>query len=327
MEIRVIDGRDLTSRQVADWRALQLSNPDLRNPYFCPEYLQAVAHAQDGVEVAVIEADGRAAAFFPFQRARGGLGKPAGGFISDYQGLICAPGFACDPMRLLKACGLTAWDFDHLPASQACFRPFHRRAASSPLIDLSEGVEAYLSTCRAARSEQIKLRRLERELGPVRFVAHTADAGLFDLVLGWKAAQHAASGFSDVLSLPWLRGSLIGIRDTQTPTFAGMCSVLFAGDTPVAGHFGMRSATIWHYWFPAYDPQYARFSPGLVLLLKMIEAAGELGLDGIDLGKGASLYKDRFANTEIPLAEGSVERSSLRAAGRAARRWLGRALS
>ena len=42
---------------------------------------------------------------------------PVGGIISDYQGLICRPGFTCDPRQLLKACKLVSWVVDVIVCS------------------------------------------------------------------------------------------------------------------------------------------------------------------------------------------------------------------
>ncbi len=103
-----------------------------------------------------------------------------------------------------------------------------------------------------------------------------------------------------------------------------MLSLLYAGDQLVAGHLGMRSKRIWHYWFPAYDRRYAKYSPGLLLLLKMAQAAEDLGLEAIDIGTGLSLYKRRLMNASTAVAEGSVERPSCVKALRGARRRLGR---
>jgi CelD/BcsL family acetyltransferase involved in cellulose biosynthesis len=88
----------------------------------------------------------------------------------------------------------------------------------------------------------------------------------------------------------------------------------------VAAHFGMRSRNIWHYWFPAFDPAYEKFSPGITLLLKMAQAAQGLGISVIDLGKGNQAYKQRLMNRAIPLAEGFVEVPSLISAARAVKR-------
>jgi CelD/BcsL family acetyltransferase involved in cellulose biosynthesis len=95
-----------------------------------------------------------------------------------------------------------------------------------------------------------------------------------------------------------------------------MVSALYAGDTLVAGHIGMRSEQVWHYWFPAYDATHAAFSPGSVLLLRMIEHAPAIGITRIDLGKGESRYKSRFMNGSVPLIEGRIERDSAVTTGR-----------
>jgi CelD/BcsL family acetyltransferase involved in cellulose biosynthesis len=71
----------------------------------------------------------------------------------------------------------------------------------------------------------------------------------------------------------------------------------------------MRSRTTWHYWLPAYDRRFAKHSPGLILLLQMTQAAVDLGLERIDLGKGDALYKRRLANASVALAEGSIDAS------------------
>ena len=99
-----------------------------------------------------------------------------------------------------------------------------------------------------------------------------------------------------------------------------MLSALYVGDRLAAAHMGMRSASVWHYWFPAYDPELSKYSPGLILLLRMAQAAPSLGLRVIDLGKGSTLYKDRLMSGEVPLAEGRVELPSLATAVRRLRR-------
>jgi hypothetical protein len=74
----------------------------------------------------------------------------------------------------------------------------------------------------------------------------------------------------------------------------------------VAAHFGMRSGTVWHHWFPAYDPQFQKQSPGLIILWRMAQSAEGLGLTMIDMGLGDFEFKLRFANAAVPLAEGRV---------------------
>lgn len=301
---------------LAVWRQLQHANPDLASPYFAPAFTQIVAGVRNEVEVAELVADGKVVALFPYHRGRFNFGSPVGEFISDYQGLICERDFTLAPQTLLKACGLFAWDFNQLLATQTSFSPFHHEQNSSPILDLSAGYEAYTRERREAGSEQIKkvanlMRRVEREVGPLNFVTHSADKDLLAQLLAWKTAQYRQNRWRDLFSIPWVRTVIEQIHATQTEEFAGMLSAIYAGERLLAVHFGMRSATVWHYWFPAYDPAYAKYSSGLILLLKMAESAPAMGIRTIDLGCGEHSYKERLMNGAVMVAQGSVERPSI----------------
>jgi CelD/BcsL family acetyltransferase involved in cellulose biosynthesis len=154
------------------------------------------------------------------------------------------------------------------------------------------------------------MRRLELEIGPVHFVSHSTDRDALQQILSWKSRQYRKTGWRDLFALKWGRVLIERIHAAQSGGFAGMLSLLYAGDKLLAGHLGMRSRTVWHYWFPAYDPQFAKYSPGLLLLLKMAEHAPKIGLRTIDLGTGMTLYKRRLMNASVSVAEGSVERPS-----------------
>lgn len=303
------------------WICLQQSNPALKSPYFSPEYTRIVAEAGEGVEVAIVEEAGRIAAIFPFERRRWNLAGPVGSFLSDYHGVISDPDFAFDPRELLKQCGLAAWDFNHIPTACAPFAPFHREQHRSPIIDLAGGYEAYVKERREAGTEQIKKnanleRRLEREIGPLRYVVHSPDKALLHQLLAWKTAQFRHNGWRDIFSIPWVHQIAEGIHAAQTPGFSGMLSLLYAGDHLVAAHFGMRSERVWHYWFPSYDPAFSKYSVGVMLLLKMAESAAALGINVIDLGCGEHSYKDRLMNGSVATARGTVELPGFTAATR-----------
>jgi len=186
-------------------------------------------------------AKGEIQAIFPFQRKGRTRAIPVGGIVSDYQGLICRPGFACDPRELLRKCGLVAWDFDRLLASQKLFVPFHKFCEPSAVMDLSQGYRAYSEGRRRAGSRQIiksenMMRRMEREIGPLRFVTHSNDRRLLSQVLGWKSRQYRNTGWRDLFALRWGRELVERIHMIQSERFAGMLSLLYAGDQLVAGH-------------------------------------------------------------------------------------------
>lgn len=316
---RIEPMRSLGPEDVRAWTALQAADPALASPFFCPEYAAAVAQVREDVQVAIIERGGERVGFFPFQKAAFSVGHPVGGPLSDCHGFIVRRGLDWDPRRIVRACGLAEWRFDHLPVAQAPCAPHHRAVAPSPIMDLSRGYARYAADRRAAGSEQIPktaglLRQLERNFGPVRFEFHSAETRVLQTLLHWKSAQYRASGKLDIFAIPWVAKVAATMHATRRPNFAGVLSVLWLGEKPIAAHLGLRSPTVWHYWFPAYDPAYARSSPGLILLLKMAEHANAEGLTTIDLGLGRALYKQRLMSGSIALAEGSVIASPARAA-------------
>jgi CelD/BcsL family acetyltransferase involved in cellulose biosynthesis len=232
--------------------------------------------------------------------------------MSDCQGLICREDFTWDAAELIRACGLRRWEFDHLLACQQPFAPYHWFGAASHCIDLSQGFAAYEAQRRGAHCEALaktrqKARKLQREMGPLRFEPQVCSRRVFDQLIAWKSRQYQRTVRSNILSLGWTVALLEQIRSQQEAAFSGMLSALYCGDRLVAAHFGMRSRGVLHGWFPAYDVELARYSPGLILWLKIIEAAPELGITRIDLGKGNTQFKSSFASAAVPLAQGAVD--------------------
>jgi CelD/BcsL family acetyltransferase involved in cellulose biosynthesis len=326
--VGVVAGDRVPDADREAWARVQEAEPSLASPFFRPEFTEIVAAVRDDVAVAVVRGDDDAI-FFPFQRGRRGRGRPVGGRLSDYHGLVARGSPDLDAKTLLRACRLRGWDFDAVVAAQRTFEPFHRRVRSSPYVDLSRGFETFVRERAAAGSDQVvdvqrQAERLKAEVGTVRFEAHVDDTAGLEVLLRWKSDQYRRTGAVDIFTYPWVREVVSRIQATRNADFAGLLSMLYVSDQPVAAHLGMRSRSVWHYWLPSYERRFARYSPGLILLLKMAEAARELGLEAIDLGKGDALYKSRLANANATLAEGSVDVSSVGRITGSSRRLAGR---
>jgi CelD/BcsL family acetyltransferase involved in cellulose biosynthesis len=312
MRATVLDPTALGRPELEHWSSLQCADLSLASPFFRPEFAQAVATVRDDALVAVIEDAGRIAGFFPFHRRPFGIGRPIGGRLSDYQGVIAEPSTHVDPRWLLRQCGLRAMDFRHLVAGQSAFTPFHTGHASSPQLELWSGFDAYRADRARAGSRAIgKIERSATRLAadlhePIRFVAEDPDPAALAVLCRWKSEQHRRRQQADVLSLEWVVDLLRTLQHAQSSHFAGMLSTLYVGDRLIAAHMGMRSRDHWHYWLPAYDPGFGRYSPGLILLVEMAKDAGRLGVGVIDMGRGDEAYKQRLMTAAFPLAEASV---------------------
>jgi CelD/BcsL family acetyltransferase involved in cellulose biosynthesis len=331
VRITAIPARELTDDHVARWSELQLADADLVSPFFRPEFTQAVAAARDDVCVAILEDAGRPAGYFPFQRGRWGIGKPVGASMSDYQGAVAERSLAIDPAALLRACRLRMWDFDHLPTTQRAFAGHHAEVRDSPYLDLSEGFAAYSAARAAAGSKVVKktdrqARVLAKDHGELRFEADESDPAILRQLLDWKSDQYRRTGAPDVFAARWRVDLIERILAARTPTFAGVLSTLRAGERLVAVHLGMRSATALHSWFPAYDPEFSQYSPGLVLLLELARVCEQWGMTMLDLGRGDAAYKTRLMSGSVPVAQGAVALPGPLAAGRRARAGLEQAV-
>ncbi|MFF3335992.1 GNAT family N-acetyltransferase [Streptomyces sp. NPDC002888] len=336
MDISVYRAGELGAADRAAWTAMQSKahlhgSPELANPFLSPEFTLAVGRCRRGVRIAVVREDGEPAAFFPFQRSAAGVGRAVGLGVSDAQGLVHRPGFTWDARELLRACGLAVWEFDHLTEGQEPFEAGASGTFPSPVMDVDRGYEAYLSQLRGrspkfTRSTLAKERKLGRDADGVRYVHDERDPAALGTLMDWKSAQYRRTGRSDRFAHEWITRLVQQLFHTRSEPFAGILSVLYADGRPVAAHFGLRTERVLACWFPAYDPAYSKYSPGLVLHLRMAEAAAADGIAYLDLGRGQKEYKDSLKTREISVSEGWVTRRHPVALGHRARRAPVRAL-
>lgn len=291
MKINNIAGDRLTPGHISAWSRLQRADMAVDNPFFRPEYTSLVSKFCDGIEVIVIEENGEYVGFFPFQRINRNVGKAVAWRLSEFHGLIIKKGVAWDAETLLKNSGLSTWHFDHLVASQEPFQPYHIRMEDSTYMDLGKGYEAYCNQRRQAGSNAIlqgmrKSRKIAREIGPLRFDWHTTDTNVFKALVTWKRNHLRHSPSLDFFRFKWVIDLLESIRLIQTEEFAAVLSALYAGDHLIAVHLGLHSSHVFSSWIPTYDPDFRKYSPGLILHIEMAKKAADMGIKRIDLGRG-----------------------------------------
>jgi CelD/BcsL family acetyltransferase involved in cellulose biosynthesis len=324
VRISVIRPNELGPAEVAVWHDMQGRTPGLANPFLSPEFSIAVGRVRPAARVAVLTEGPDITGFFPFERRRFGVGVPIAAGLTDCQGLVHAPGARWDARALLRACGISAWQFDHLVSGQEPFARYRAALAPSPVIDLSRGFAAYYASLRAAsprfcKDMERKARKLAREAGELCMVAESRDTGVLRTLMGWKSDQYRRTGRLDRFGQRWIIELLDSLLATRTSGLSGMLSVLYADGVPAAAHFGLRSGPILAHWFPAYDPRFFSCSPGLIHHLRLAEQSAAAGIQLIDLGKGAKHYKETLKSRDLFVAEGIVTQRSLPAAAHWAR--------
>jgi len=312
----------LSHQDRALWAEFCQATPGLATAFLSFSYVLAASRAFRDVRICVIEREGQAVAFFPFQfRSLGhrllGFGERVGGELSDYFGLVAAAGVVLSPRRLMQLAGLNALLFTHLDDSQTQYGLTGSQPQTGLRIDLAQGGDAYWSALKRTDKRffgdtERRERKLVEAHGPLRLVFRHQDpaAELARLIAG-KREQYARTGASDALVDERARRFMQFLAESDDPLCRGTLSTLHAGDTWVASHFGLQHRGTLAFWFPVYNPDLQQYSPGRVLLTSIIKQADDLGVSCIDRGVGDSQAKRDFANAEHSFLRGLWHRRNL----------------
>jgi len=109
---------------------------------------------------------------------------------------------------------------------------------------------------------------------------------------------------------------LSALTDVESSTFAAPLGTLYAGEELIAVHLGIRSHNVLHIWFPAYNTDFEKYSPGLILLLMLAENAADRGIVRIDLGPGEERYKQNFKSGDRLVCEGMISQGAILSSAR-----------
>ncbi|MDG2015207.1 MAG: GNAT family N-acetyltransferase [Pirellulaceae bacterium] len=286
------------------WQRIRTGQPLYESGFFDPEYFKAVTRVRSDVEYVLYYQGSEIVGIFPFQRINKFTGQPVGGMLNDFHGLLTRPETHIDIGQFLSTAGLRKFQFHALQtqpteaAEQPCKQVFRTLACQH--IDLSGGRTKYHKWLRkhstTIRRQPQKTRAMIRKLGPLKLEWDCRDPAGLDTLLALKRSKYQRTRTFDILGVPWTADILKEIFLTRTEQFRGVLSVLKAGDTIVSAHFGFLCGDVLHYWFPAHDHQYGRFSPGTQLMLELTSPSSDTEFDKIELGYGESQLKDRFGN-------------------------------
>jgi CelD/BcsL family acetyltransferase involved in cellulose biosynthesis len=284
----------------------------LNSPFLSWSFVESIGRVRDDARVAMFRDGSGICGFLGFQVGSDNTGGPIGATISDAQAVVAPLGWTFDPRRLIEAAGLSRWSFDHLTLQQRTFFPYHRLRHRSPVVDLAAGYDAFVQEVRTHSKDLIaqvgrRRRKLEREIGPVvcEWQSCHPDDDL-QCLLEWKSDQYARGDTWDRFAEPWITEALKLLAKSRDPSCTGLLTSVRAGEQLVATHFGLLSTDRLSWWFPVYNPDFGRYSPGLILLLDIIVEAVRHGVPRLDLGRGEHGYKLRVTRRYYEVAEGEV---------------------
>jgi CelD/BcsL family acetyltransferase involved in cellulose biosynthesis len=216
-----------------------------------------------------------------------------------------------DWLWLLRECNLKSYDFHALVRTQCdSLENYCQGTTESFCAELGDDSREFLrrleKSHRTILRQQQKSRKMERELGPLQLEIDCRDSDLLEQSIQWKREQYKRTNILDLFTPQWARDLLRNLHGRSNAQARGIVSVLRAGDHVVATHIGMIDGSLLHYWFPSYNTEFARYSPGTALFKEIVRASSDHGIDCIDMGYGEQPYKRKQTDTITTVAHGCV---------------------
>jgi CelD/BcsL family acetyltransferase involved in cellulose biosynthesis len=301
--------QDLTAEDARLWRSFLAQRPELTGPYFDIRYVQAAASSVPNAGVARFWDGERIVGYFPYQIRSGAL-QPFGAPLSDYHGVIAAPGYDMPFGELLAATGARRLEFQGWVGpmcGMARTLPLRRRVA-----DTSKGFEHWWATQDADHHKFFKNigrceRNVEKDFGGFAFTWERVTPDVLDWVLRLKRDQYARSGMHDVFDCGWTYAMLSALAALEDPDY-GLRAGVFRNDGHiVAAEISLTDGQHVHFWFPAYDPAYYRYSVGILLTVAIIRHCAPLGIKSFDFGTGGEDYKSPLTTDGGGCLEGNLK--------------------
>lgn len=274
---------------VADWRARSKAaagHPGFQLPeVVLPWFAECAEPAGTTPCFGLAEHPSGARALLPWVRGtyRGRLGsrrvlEPALGDLAGYT----------DPLftgELVDLSGLWRRVRESLAGEveQGLFRFVHRDLAppgapassdESPVLELPAGASFEALLARTSANHRGDLGRRFRRLaerGEIRLeLLHDPQAATQQFEGRFHEAyarQWRSTASGSLLDRPGVKAFLRRLLTTETAHF----SALTVAGEPIAWHLGILFRGELYWWFPTYDPSWASFSPGKVLLARLLE--------------------------------------------------------
>ena len=304
---------DLTDVDRRLWSDFQAADPALASPYFSVGYADAVEAVRPGVKVLKFYQNGRPAAYWPFRRGPLATARPIAGSMDDLHGVIAHPSVTLDlttkPLRRL----IGGYAFTALPYEQRRHGLQGQTGDGNQVIDLDAGYTAWVEARQAMSSNfRREYRKVDALLqrGDVHVRHDVVDSERFERLITLKREAYARAGHFDIFELDWPKALLLKLLANGDDNARGILSTLAIGDEIAAICYSMRSKTALHYWFPAYEAQFAKQKPGLALLFSLAKWAALEGMGELHLGLGDTQYKRQLASWMMPVRSGALALSA-----------------
>ena len=312
-----IERHGRTESLATEWDAL--ADRAGATPFARPGWVAvwAAAFAPRRLEILAARRDGRLAGLLAVARGRGGLRSAANAHTPHFEILaedavvarmLVDELYAERPRSVALAYldpSAAGWSAALAGARAARYRTATRVVLRSPYVTVAGEHEAYLRSRR--RGFLADLRRRRRRLDECGAVSFESCEGgsrtraLLDELLileaaGWKAARGTA-----IAARGSTRGFYGAVANWAAARGILRLLVLRLDGRPLAALLSVQDDGVQYLLKGGYDPEYARYSPGQLVLAEAIGRAFAGGLRRVELGGGADPYKLQWADAVCEL--------------------------
>ncbi len=318
MTMRIVfsdDGRDFQRR---DWSVLVHADPSgtfFHTPEYLKLYWEEFGETPDHLLLAFAEEDdGTQVGAVAFERIEGMLRFLGGTEVTDYLGPVALP----DRQERVAAALWTAlaaredWgeaDLRGLPEDSPWLGFLRKEAEArdfeveetddqngpAPFFRLPGSWDEYLAWLPAKPRHEIrrKAKRLAEDAGEIRVV--TADPTTLEAYLDRFVELHRTSeGPKGVFMVPGMEIFFRRLGEAFCERGVFRLTFIEVGGVQAAGTIGFVFGDTFSLYNSAFDREWQRLAPGMVLVAEDIRLAIEEGLRTFDLLKGDYAYKYRF---------------------------------
>lgn len=312
METQLVRYSDLDAELLAELTAVRDADRRFDSPFFDLEFARQLSLVRADTRIALLRVDGALAGYWPIHVRPDRWARPIGSVFSDWHGPVVRAEFAAiEAQHWLGQAGLKGMTVNGLALAEDILHGGDDIVAVGQAVLDAGGAEAFLANQRERFPKYAKnIRRAERlidkEFGGMTFTADDRSEEALNWTLERKSAQYLATGLHDVLGPDWAQSLMRNLFHARAPRFAGRLSTLRFGDRLVAAELDVISDTIVHGWITVFDNEYARYSPGHLLIRDIICDMERTGHTMADMGAGTAAYKKYYETYMIPASVGTI---------------------
>lgn len=308
----------LGTRELDAWIELLPADALSASLFMHPEFCEVSHRVLRPVEVVVIEDQGRVVGVVPLHRTPGLRGWLRGytQVAQDISDGFCFPvedGYLDRVAPALVKAGVWSGFFTHFAMGKHI--PYLQAGAPTKtyLVRRQSGNrdmwDELKDRNRKLWSDTERCARRLKEL-PGGYEFHWQSPNLerdLEALISLKLDQYSRTGMHGSALFRESIKEFLGVLATKKSAgFSAPLNVIYCGDQLIAAHLGLLGSGRLHYWFPVYEPTYAKYSPGKVLLSEVMKHCGSFGVDVIDLGEGQADYKEAAANETYDLVKATI---------------------